>query len=774
MVKLLNITVQRQTHYFLIFYKSVIKNSIEFYLINFTLFLLIISIFGCEKAKEPDQKKNAETFLKEVEKTPIVAAGYLQLVDSLYKISKEIDYKKGIAKSISLKGSYLSSKGQYDEALEKYYEAVKVSKQSNDLYQLGDDYNNIGSTYFDLKKRDEAIAALKQAVAVRTESNDSTGLGYSLNFIGYIYWLVSDYDSAVYYLEKALIIRNKLPNKAYRATTYNNLGTVFYNWSLYDKALDHYLRSLELQRELGNNSGVARCLCNIGLVYKETAQNEKAIEYYRESLPYADASKLPQTIGYVYNCLGTAFSFINKDSSLFYLKKSLDTYEDGKDTVGIILALQGIGHFYLDIKDLKVAKTYFLQMLNLALNENIPMRIAEAYKCLGEIYLLENNLTMAKGYFEKSVTIGEKSKLKLILRDSFGNLSAIYERTGKIDKALSALKQQNNYRQQIENEGMQKRLSDLKDKSEYEKYQRNLQIQKYENEKQKIYLVVTIFAILFLLIVAVILYRLNSKSKKVNLLLQEKNILIEGQSKEINLKNVELLELNEAKEKLFSIIAHDLRSPFSTLINIATMLKEDYNDFSDDERLEYITAFEETAIKTYELVENLLNLSASRTGRISFNPGIVEIAKTTHKIINLLNPQANKKEIKLLNAIDKSAAAFADQAMLEIIIRNLVNNAIKYCKTGGQVEVSSYKDDHKLFITVQDNGIGMDDVTKANIFNINMIRSKKGTGEEKGTGLGLGLCKEFVEKHGGSIWVESELEKGSKFIFSVPSENPAL
>ncbi|MCK9211055.1 MAG: tetratricopeptide repeat-containing sensor histidine kinase [Ignavibacteriaceae bacterium] len=413
-------------------------------------------------------------------------------------------------------------------------------------------------------------------------------------------------------------------------------------------------------------------------------------------------------------------------------------------------------------------------MLKIAISENIPMRIARAYKGLGQRFLLGNNLIEAQENFEKSVVIGEKSSIKFILRDAFANLAEIYERQGKTDKALAAMKQYNEYNLQIENEGMQKRLLDLKNKSEYDKYRRSLDVQKYENEKQKIYLAVTISAILFLLIIAIILFRMNNKRKKINLLLQEKNLLIEGQSKEIKLKNVELLELNEAKEKLFSIIAHDLRSPFNTLINIAIMLKEDYHEFSDDERLEYITAFEETAIKTFELVENLLNLSASRTGRISFNPVIVETAKIADKIINLCIPQANKKEIKLLNTIDKNSTAFVDPSMLEIIIRNLMNNAIKYCKTGGRVELSAYKEDQKLFIAVHDNGIGMDDATQENIFNINVIHSKMGTGGERGTGLGLGLCKEFVEKNGGRIWVESELDKGSKFVFSVPSEQPEL
>lgn len=723
---------------------------------------------GCEKKEESSSKRGVEDFLKTVEQIPVADDDFVPLTDSLYNFSRRTEFKKGVAASYFLKGKYFSSKGKNVEAVEKFKEAIKAGKQTDDMRRLGDSYYALGGSYFDLKNRSEAIQFLKESIPFRLSSNDSTGLGSSYNFIGYIYWIVSEFDSAVYYFEKALSIRNQLPNLAHRATTYNNLGTVYYNWSLYDKALDHYLHSLEYQKKEKNNSGIARCLSNIGLVYKETAQNEKAIEYYRESLPFAVASNQVQTIGYAYNCLGTAFSDVNKDSALFYLKKSLDIYQSGNDTVGLALANQGIGNFYLDNKDPQNAKIYFEQMLRMAQSENVPMRVARAYKGLGQAYLLENNLPTAKEYFEKSILIGEKSSLKFILRDAYGNLSEIYERLGNLEEAFIALKQYNKYKKDIDDEGMQKRLLDLKNKSDYEKYQRNLENQKYENEKQKIYLGVTISAVVLLMAVAVFLFRLNNRRRIINLVLEDKNRLIEGQSREINLKNVELLELNEAKDKLFSIIAHDLRSPFNSLINIATVLKEDYNILSDEEKIDYITHLEETAIKTHELVENLLNLSASHTGRIDFNPEKVDLYSTVEKIIKISHTQAAKKEIMLKNSLAADTTIVADQSLVEIILRNLINNAIKYSNTGGKVEVSSFTKSTQLHVIIEDNGIGMDDFTKTNIFNINVVKSKKGTIGEKGTGLGLGLCKELVEKHGGRIWVESESGKGSKFIFSVP------
>ena len=733
-------------------------------------FSLLFVFFGCNNLEEKDEKKNAKSFLLEVEKVPPTEAGYLQLLDSLRDISKKTKYEKGVAKSISLRAGYLASQNKLTEALTEYYEAIEVSKRSNDLFQLGEDYNNIGRMNFRLNNKEKSISAFKLAAEYRTKCKDSSGLGSSYNNIGFIYWQISNFDSAVLYFEKALAVRKKLPNKEFLATTYNNLGTIFYTWSLYDKALDNYLHALELHKQINNLNGVALTLCNIGLIYKETGQNEKAIDFYNESLPDAIKSNQYQTIGYVYSCLGAAYNTTNRDSALIYLNKSYEAYLTGKNSGGQILALLGLGKYYFKLNNLKSAKKYFTQMLELSIKERISLRIAESYKYLGDIALLENDLASSKQYYEKSITIADKLMLKVILKDANYGLSEIYEKKGDIQSALTFLKLYNKYLLEIENEGMQKKLLDLINKSQYDKYQESLRNQIYQNEKQKIYLLITIGAIFFLLVFAGTLYRLNSKRKKINLLLEEKNGLIESHTKEIEEKNKELLEINEAKEKIFSIVAHDLRSPFNTMINFTAILKEDYSDLSDNERMELISNLNETVIKTYELVENLLNLSASRTGKISFNPEVIELAKITDKTIALSNSQAIKKGIVIHNSVNPSCKVSADKNMLEIIIRNLVNNAIKYCNPNGQIEISTFGNDHTLFVAVEDNGIGMNEETVALIFNVNVIRSKRGTKGEKGTGLGLGLCKEFVEKHGGKIWVESELGKGSKFIFSIPTQ----
>jgi len=737
------------------------------------IFLRLLLIFvgvvfgsGCRTTQESN-KTEVESLIKNLVNTPLSNKEYPILIDSLYKISLKKNYTPGIIKSFSLKGNYFLEKANYTEALNNFQAAVRYGKSSNNIFELGENYNNVGRTYFRVKDREKAIDAFKQAVIYRTQSKDSTGLGSSLNNVGFLYWQTSEYDSAIAYFERALEIRKKLSNKEFLATTYNNLGTIFFNWTLFDRALDYYLHSLELQREIGNTNGIALSLCNIGLVFKETAQDERAIEYYKESLPYAKKSEQLKTLGYVLSCLGAAYEKTNQDSAYIFFKQSYDTYKKENNYDGEILALLGVGRYYLNTKNIEAAESHFTEMLALSQKENIAMRVAESYYYLGEISLRKNDFASAEKDLSKSIQLAEKINLKLVLRNSYLSLSGVYEKKGLLKEAVAALKSHNQFSDEIENEGMQKRLMDLKNKAEYEKYQRNLQLQKYENEKQKILLVGSMIVIVLLVLVAIVLVETNRRRKKTNQLLNEKNVLIEGQSSEIKEKNIELQDLNNAKEKLFSIIAHDLRSPFNTLINLTTMIKEDYNDLPDEQKLIYISHIEDTALKTYDLVENLLSLSTSRIGRLDYQPSEIELSSLAERVFTHIGNQAAEKSLTIHSEISQGLKVYGDKAMLEIVLRNLISNAIKYSHSGGVIEIKSKIKGENVNLMVRDYGIGMDKETQTNIFNSNIVHSKKGTRGEKGTGLGLGLCKEFIEKHCGTIWVESAPGQGSLFTFSV-------
>jgi PAS domain S-box-containing protein len=238
-------------------------------------------------------------------------------------------------------------------------------------------------------------------------------------------------------------------------------------------------------------------------------------------------------------------------------------------------------------------------------------------------------------------------------------------------------------------------------------------------------------------------------------------------SEEIKRYTEELKQSNNTKDKFFSIIAHDLKNPFITLLGFSELLLSDYADLSDDERIYYIQEMKKSADISHNLLQNLLQWSRSQTGRIEFNPHDVDLLKLVSGIIELLKATAEKKEINMTYNISPGLFVVADEDMLNTIIRNLLTNSLKFTRKGGLVSVEAELNGNYVNISVKDTGVGMCDKVRQNLFRMDVSQSTFGTDNEAGTGLGLLLCKEFIEKHGGKITVQSELDKGSIFKFNL-------
>ena len=232
--------------------------------------------------------------------------------------------------------------------------------------------------------------------------------------------------------------------------------------------------------------------------------------------------------------------------------------------------------------------------------------------------------------------------------------------------------------------------------------------------------------------------------------------------------NESLQELNATKDKFFSIIAHDLKSPFATVIGFSDVLLERVRDNNYEEAEEIAEIIKSSSERAMDLLMNLLQWSRSQTGRMEYNPNQVPIHALVEKVCETLNDTAKQKSILLLKEIPSEKSIFADPAMISTVIRNLTSNAIKFTNPGGKITISAEMKPGEWLITVTDNGVGIPESITPKIFNIGGNVSTTGTQNEQGTGLGLILCKEFIEKHGGEIWVESEIDKGSSFHFTIP------
>ena len=234
-----------------------------------------------------------------------------------------------------------------------------------------------------------------------------------------------------------------------------------------------------------------------------------------------------------------------------------------------------------------------------------------------------------------------------------------------------------------------------------------------------------------------------------------------------------LQELNATKDKFFSIIAHDLKSPFNSIIGFSNLLVRQIEE-KDYEAIErYASIIQSSSQQAMDLLMNLLEWSRAQTGHIIFTPEKIDFAASINQVTELLFAFAQQKSITIYSEMSVNLSFFADKAMINTILRNLISNAIKFTNVGGEIIISAKQMLNDLVISVSDNGVGMDEETTSKLFRIDQNHSTLGTEKEKGTGLGLLLCKEFIEKHGGRIWVESEPRKGSKFHFSIPYRTSA-
>jgi signal transduction histidine kinase len=229
-----------------------------------------------------------------------------------------------------------------------------------------------------------------------------------------------------------------------------------------------------------------------------------------------------------------------------------------------------------------------------------------------------------------------------------------------------------------------------------------------------------------------------------------------------------LKRLNDTKDKFLSLISHDLKSPFNSLMGYTEILKNEIDELNVDERDIFISSVYESTRHIYNLLNDLLEFSKFYLGLIKVNPKEIDIKKLTDENLELLQVTARQKEIKLENNIKNHYVVLAEEEMISSVLRNLISNAIKFTRKGGLITISAKAERKELFISVSDNGIGMDKETMNSVFEIVSNKSRPGTAEEEGTGLGLILTKEFVEKNGGQISVKSEQGKGSSFTFNLP------
>jgi signal transduction histidine kinase len=227
-------------------------------------------------------------------------------------------------------------------------------------------------------------------------------------------------------------------------------------------------------------------------------------------------------------------------------------------------------------------------------------------------------------------------------------------------------------------------------------------------------------------------------------------------------------ELNATKDKFFSILAHDLKNPFASLYSLSQVVEENFHNFDDEDKLISLKRIHQSTELIYNLLENLLTWSKSQSGRIEYTPSEFNLSTLIQENINLHGISAEKKGIRLSSNVNEALNAYADPQMINTVLRNLVNNAVKFTDSGKEIEVNAREQEKFLEVEVKDQGVGISPENQEKLFRIDVKYKTTGTSGEKGTGLGLILCHEFIKRNYGTIWSRSVLGKGTSFYFTIP------
>ncbi len=271
-------------------------------------------------------------------------------------------------------------------------------------------------------------------------------------------------------------------------------------------------------------------------------------------------------------------------------------------------------------------------------------------------------------------------------------------------------------------------------------------------------LIALLIVAISLTVALILLYRKNLSLRR-----EFENRVLESEEQKIKLE-----KLNKTKDKLFSIIAHDLKNPLNSIIGFTDLLQEKYKDITDNQRIKYIDTIHKASKLTYELLNNLFEWARSQTGTLNFNPKQLSLLAIVLECSEVLSIYANNKNIIFNVDIDSSETVYADANMIKIVLRNLLSNSIKFSVRGASIKIKAQSTGKYCEVSIIDQGLGIEEDRLNNIFEFHEFSSLPGTENESGTGLGLVICKEFVEKNGGEIKVKSKPNEGSTFFFTIP------
>lgn len=587
---------------------------------------------------------------------------------------------------------------------------------------------------------------------------DNKSLGNLYNYYGITYLTIRD-DSCIRYLTKSEAIREKIGEPKALAEIYANIARFYiYNTSKSDKALEKVRQALEIYEQLHKKgepieNEMAFCFILLGECFKSQNLLEKAMAYFQKAAELVEkaSQKDPKINSMVYDVLGVInMDLKNYDEALCYYQQAYYWIQKQEIVHGSGVILRRIGKIYFFKKDYQAALHYHKQAEKVLIADNDLSYTGYAWYNIAQDYKELNQLEAVIVYGEKAFNRGKYREIPGLIIPAGKLLADAYTAKRDFEKALYYTNEVGIAKDSLSKTMNQEVLDNLIAKYELKEKDEKIMHLDQENalkseivKAQKNQILAGIsFTLLFLILGVVLLVNYRKKIQINHLLSQQKE---------------ELQTLNHVKDRLFSIISHDLRSPLNDLSLFLQL------DVKKQDSTKMLPILSNKVFQVQQLLDNLLQWSVLQMKDTKPIPTHIEVYDLVEELRDFYKDIANNQAIVIENKTSPNAVAFCDENMLRFVLRNLLANALKFSPYGKKILITTEESDKQLILSVQDEGIGMSAETLANLFS-QSGRTQNGLREEKGTGLGLLLCKEYIEKNGGQIEIESQEDIGTKVI----------
>ena len=675
-------------------------------LLILAVYLISISVFS---QSEKIDKLTVQIAYLNADSTKVDMS--LVLINELFK---QKDYSKAllyINETSKLSDDLKYIKGQAESS----YIRALIFTERNDYFNAIDNYKRSRNLYLQIK--------------------DTLGVAKVSNSIGLVEIKRGNYKVGLQNSLSAIDIFEKQYLKDELSAAYNNLAEAYYKTNQIDKAIEYNFKALEVRKEINDKDGIKISTKNIAGLYSILKEHRKAIEYYEKALDILNPKTDQDLRGEILPKLGSEYlRFKEYDKASEYLLEGLKYNRQQDNKEGLLRALNAIGHLNLQNKKLKLAERQLNEAYEIAQKTDDKTELLENYK-------LHIALDSTRGYYQNA----------FFWQNKFYNLK---DSLSKINRPVFPTELE--HLDLINDNSNRKDLTDNTESKATE----------VSTSLSNPYILYGVLAA-FIVLLSLLIYSLLKTKTHKDALEKQKDILAEEQirTEAILEQTHHLEEVNQVKDKLFSIVSHDLKDSISSIKAFLDLLNED--SISKDEFYELIPELSENANNASSLLFNLLNWSKSQMQNLEPKPELFNIQEVFQTKIALVEQKVEDKRIVL---IDESQDDFiyADRSMVEIVIQNLITNAVKFSRTGDVITISNIEANGKSLICIEDTGVGISKDNIDKLFAAHKNFTTAGTKNEKGTGLGLSIAKDLVELNNGRIWVESTEHVGSKFFVELP------